>query len=71
MEGVSFSKIAIVSCGTLSLELNYLKQTGILDTDHLYFTTPGLHEDIRELERQLTPRVYCAPSRSALSRASM
>lgn len=40
MESVSFSKIAIVSCGTLSLELNYLKQTGVLDTDHLYFTTP-------------------------------
>ena len=53
MESVSFSKIAIVSCGTLSLELNYLKQTGVLDADHLYFTTPGLHEDIHELERQL------------------
>lgn len=60
MEGVSFSEIAIVSCGTLSLELNYLKQAGILDTDHLYFTTPGLHEDIRELERQLIRQIAAA-----------
>jgi len=26
MEAVSFSNIAIVSCGTLSLELNHLKK---------------------------------------------
>jgi len=57
MEGVSFSEIAIVSCGTLSLELNYLKQAGILDTEHIYFTTPGLHEDIHELERRLIRRI--------------
>jgi len=47
MEQISFSDIAIVSCGTLSLELNHLKKEGFLDTDHLFFTTPGLHEDIR------------------------
>ena len=64
MENVSFSEIAIVSCGTLSLELNYLKQTGILDTDHLYFTTPGLHEDIRELERQLIRRIDAAKEKT-------
>jgi hypothetical protein len=40
---VSFTDIAIVSCGTLSLELNFLKQEGFLDTPHLLFTTPGLH----------------------------
>jgi hypothetical protein len=60
MESVSFSKIAIVSCGTLSLELNNLKQAGVLNTDHLYFTTPGLHEDIHELERQLIRRIAAA-----------
>ena len=46
MNNVSFADIAIVSCGTLSLELNYLKKEGFLDTSHLFFTTPGLHEDI-------------------------
>ena len=60
MESVSFSKMAIVSCGTLSLELNYLKQAGVLDTDHLYFTTPGLHENIHELERQLIRQIEAA-----------
>jgi hypothetical protein len=53
----SFSNIAIVSCGTLSLELNHLSAQGFLDTKHLYFTTPGLHEDVRELERQLLDRI--------------
>jgi hypothetical protein len=57
MNNVSFADIAIVSCGTLSLELNYLKKEGFLDTNHLYFTTPGLHEDIHELERQLVERI--------------
>ena len=57
MDQVSFSEIAVVSCGTLTLELNHLKKEGFLDTDHLYFTTPGLHEDVRELERQLIERI--------------
>lgn len=57
MDNISFSDIAIVSCGTLSLELNYLKEKGFLDTNHIFFTTPGLHEDPRELERQLIDRI--------------
>ena len=57
MNSVSFADIAIVSCGTLTLELNYLREEGFLDTAHLFFTTPGLHEDIRELERQLIDRI--------------
>jgi len=57
MDHVSFSDIAVVSCGTLSLELNHLKKEGFLDTEHLFFTTPGLHEDVRELERQLIDRI--------------
>jgi len=36
MNNVSFADIAIVSCGTLSLELNYLKQEGFLNTAHLF-----------------------------------
>ncbi|HDR14102.1 MAG TPA: DUF1638 domain-containing protein [Desulfobacteraceae bacterium] len=57
MENVSFADIAVVSCGTLSLELNHLKKEGFLDTRHLFFTTPGLHENCRELERQLVERI--------------
>ncbi len=53
----SFSDIAVVSCGTLRLELIHLRETGFLDTPHLIFTTPGLHEDPRELERQLLGRI--------------
>mgnify|MGYP006300012553 FL=1 len=57
MADISFADIAIVSCGTLTLELNHLRTEGFLDTDHLFFTTPGLHEDIHELERQLLDRI--------------
>lgn len=64
MESISFSDIAIVSCGTLSLELNHLKKEGFLDSDHLFFTTPGLHEDIRELERQLIERITKAKEKA-------
>lgn len=60
MNSISFANIAIVSCGTLSLELNALKKEGFLDTDHLYFTTPGLHEDIHRLERQLLKQINMA-----------
>jgi hypothetical protein len=64
MKEVSFSDIAIVSCGTLSLELNHLRKEGFLDTEHLFFTTPGLHEDIRELERQLIDRIEKAKQKA-------
>jgi hypothetical protein len=53
MNEISFANIAIVSCGTLSMELHYLREAGFLNTNHLMFTAPGLHEDPRELERQL------------------
>jgi GTPase Era involved in 16S rRNA processing len=38
------------------LSLCDLEKEGFLDTSHLFFTTPGLHEDIHELEAQLTQR---------------
>jgi hypothetical protein len=60
MNSISFADIAIVSCGTLSMELNQLREEGFLDTTHLFLTTPGLHEDIRELERQLVARIQKA-----------
>ncbi len=57
MGEVSFSDIAIVACGTMSLELNRLKNEGFLDARAIFYTTPGLHQDPRELERQLLDRV--------------
>jgi hypothetical protein len=53
MENLSFENTAIVACGTMRLELNFLRDQGFLDTPHLFYTTPGLHQDIHELERQL------------------
>jgi hypothetical protein len=64
MNDTSFRDIAIVSCGTLSLELTYLKKEGFLDTHHLFFTTPGLHEDVQELERQLIQRIHMAQKKA-------
>ena len=57
MKEVSFSDIAIVACGTLSMELNQLQEEGFLDTEHLHYTTPGLHQDIHELEKQLVHQI--------------
>jgi hypothetical protein len=64
MNDMSFTDVAVVSCGTLSLELTYLKKEGFLDTPHLLFTTPGLHEDVRELERQLIQRIHMAKKKA-------
>jgi len=57
MDSISFSDIAIVSCGTLSPELNYLRETGFLNARQILYTTPGLHETPRELERQLLKQI--------------
>jgi hypothetical protein len=64
MDQQSFSDIAVVSCGTLSLELTHLRDTGFLDTHHMFFTTPGLHESPKELERQLVQRVQKAKEKA-------
>ena len=60
MTQISFSDIAIVSCGTMSLELKYLQNEGFLDARHIFYTTPGLHENPPELERQLLSRIQKA-----------
>jgi len=60
MNTISFSDISIVSCGTLSLELNALKKEGFLDTPQILYTAPGLHQDPPELERQLVRRIQKA-----------
>lgn len=65
MNSVPFSNIAVVSCGTLTMELNHLKKEGFLDAKQLLFTTPGLHEDPRELERQLIQRINQAKEKAA------
>lgn len=57
MQEFDFSDLAIVSCGTLSLEINHLREEGFLNTDTVLYTTPGLHEDVQELERQLLDRI--------------
>lgn len=64
MQDVSFSDISIVSCGTMSLELNTLKRNGFLDTPQLLFTAPGLHQDIPQLESQLVRRVQKAKEKT-------
>ncbi|MFO7964373.1 MAG: DUF1638 domain-containing protein [Desulfobacterales bacterium] len=63
MQKSSFSDIAVIACGTLSMELNRLYEEGFLDTKYIYYTTPGLHQDIHELERQLVQRIKQARER--------
>jgi hypothetical protein len=53
----SFSTEAIVSCGALSLEPHYLREPGFLDAREMLYTTPGLHQDCKELEREWTQRL--------------
>jgi len=64
MDSVSFADISIVACGTMSLELNYLKAEGLLDTPQILYTTPGLHQDIPELERQLVRQIVRAKEKT-------
>lgn len=64
MDTVSFSDISIVACGTTSPELNYLKNQGLLDSPQILYTTPGLHQDIPELERQLVKQINKAKEKT-------
>jgi hypothetical protein len=56
-EEFSFKGYAIVSCGTLAPELNYLCKEDFLDTKKIIYTTPGRHEVLRELENQLIQKI--------------
>lgn len=58
-KNVSFKDYAIVACGTMIPELNFLKEIGFLDTKILY-TTPGLHQAPDELEKQLQKQIELA-----------
>jgi hypothetical protein len=55
--GISFEHCSIVACGTLSLELNYLRKEGFLNARRIEYTKPGRHEVPRELESQLVERI--------------
>jgi hypothetical protein len=57
MPNPDFSRTAIVACGTLAPELNLLRDEGFLNAGTIVFTTPGLHQDCPELERQLSQAV--------------
>jgi hypothetical protein len=48
----------------MSLELNALKAEGFLDTPQILYTTPGLHQDIPELERQLVRQIQKARTKT-------
>jgi len=56
----SFQDFAIVACGTVNLELNYLKDSGLLDARKILYTKPGRHEVPRELESQLIRQIASA-----------
>ncbi|MGD9143486.1 MAG: DUF1638 domain-containing protein [Dehalococcoidia bacterium] len=57
---VSFEKYAIVACGTLNMELNSLKNSGLLDSRIILYTKPGRHEVPSELESQLISQIGTA-----------
>jgi len=56
----SFQDYVIVACGTVNLELNYLKDSGFLDVKKILYTKPGRHEVPRELESQLIRQIGTA-----------
>jgi hypothetical protein len=57
---VSFQDCAIVACGTLNMELNSLKDSGLLDARMILYTKPGRHEVPLELESQLIRQIGTA-----------
>lgn len=57
---VSFKDYAIVACGTMMPEVDYLQAEGFLDAAKILYTTPGLHQDIVEMENQLIKQINTA-----------
>jgi len=55
-----FEDYVIVSCGTLSPELNYLKKDGFLNAKKILYTKPGRHEVPQELESELIEKIGVA-----------
>jgi hypothetical protein len=56
----SLQDYAIVACGTLNMELNSLKDNGLLDVRIILYTKPGRHEVPLELESQLIRQIGTA-----------
>jgi len=56
----SFQDYAMVACGTLNMELNHLKDSGVLDVRKILYTNPSRHEIPRELESQLIRQIGTA-----------
>ncbi len=56
----TFSDIAIVSCGTMKMELQHLQEEGFLNSPQIYYTLPGLHQNVQELEHQLAKQIHKA-----------
>jgi len=56
-EKLNFEEYAVVACGTLNLELNYLKKSGFLNTRRILYTKPGRHEDPKELALLLLQQI--------------
>lgn len=65
MNDISFKDIAIVSCGTLRMEIETLQKEGFLDTTHIFFTPPGLHQDVMKLETRLLSAIDAAKKAAA------
>jgi hypothetical protein len=57
---ISFQDYAIVACGTLNMELNHLRDSGLLDARIILYTKPGRHEVPLELENQLIRQIGTA-----------
>jgi hypothetical protein len=62
---ISFQDYAIVACGTLNMELNHLKDSGLLDARKILYTKPGRHEAPHELESQLIRQIGTAETYSS------
>jgi hypothetical protein len=56
----TFQECAIVACGTINMELNSLKNDGLLDAGIILYTKPGRHEVPSELESQLIMQIGTA-----------
>jgi len=59
-KNISFRDYAIVACGTLNMELNHLRDSGLLDARKILYTKPGRHEVPLELESQLIRQIGAA-----------
>ncbi len=64
-EQTSFRGHAIVACGTLRRELNYLRESGFLDADRILYAGPGLHAKPDELKTQLARQLARARESSS------